>query len=78
MLRALPGGVRGLPADAVHILRLIPGIDHRMFTSLGNPAEARARDHWKSWMASLQQNYDAPMPTFEDDGASVKPVHRVA
>jgi L-lactate utilization protein LutC len=79
-LVALPGPSQQLPADAVRILRLIPGIDHRQFPGPGgrNPALARAKGGWKTWFDALLQDADAPMPELVDDGASSAPVVRVA
>jgi hypothetical protein len=77
-LIALPGSSQQLPADAVRILRLMPGIDHRQFVGGRNPALARAKEGWKAWVEALSKNADAPMPELVDDGASSAAVERVA
>jgi hypothetical protein len=77
-LNALPRTNQQLPADAVRILRLIPGIDHRQFPGGRNPALARAREGWRTWFEALLKDGDAPKPDLADDGASGAPVGRVA
>jgi len=77
-LSALPGPYQQLPGDAVRIMRMLPGIDHRQWTAAGNPARTRAKERWQAWLAALLKDADAAAPELTDDGASVAPVGRVA
>jgi len=77
-LSALPGSSEQLPAEAVRILRMLPGIDHRQWAGGKNAALARAKERWKAWFAALLTDANAPVPDLVDDGASSAPVHRVA
>ena len=77
-LSALPGSSEQLPAEAVRILRMLPGIDHRQWAGGKNPALARARERWKTWFAALLTDANAPVPDLVDDGVSSAPVNRVA
>jgi hypothetical protein len=72
VLNALPGTKEQLPADALRIMRMLPGIDHRQFAGAGRgPAYARANERWKSWLELLLKNADAEMPEFADFGLSI-------
>ena len=77
-LSALPGSSQQLPADAVNILRMLPGIDHRQWAGGRNAALARAKERWKAWFEALLKDGAAPMPELVDDGVSSAPVNRVA
>lgn len=78
VLTALPGSSQQLPADAVKILRMLPGIDHRQWAGGRNPALGRAKEGWNTWFEVLLKDADAPMPELAEDGASSAPVGRVA
>jgi hypothetical protein len=78
VLAVLPGSNQQLPAAAVQILKLLPGIDHRQFAGGRNPARARAKETWERSLGALRDNAEAPMPEFVDDRSSSAPVGRVA
>jgi len=73
-LRGVPTSLP-LPPDAVHLLHLIAGFDHRQFPGGRNVALGRAGERWRVWHQRLCEDPNAPRP---DDGASSAVVERVA
>lgn len=72
-LRGVPTALP-LPADAIWLLNLIAGFDHRQFAGGRNTALGLAGERWRTWQEALCKSADAGRPDFDGDRA----IERVA